>query len=202
LVFGGVGLYLLAEFKENLPIWFYNALLYVIYIVFVTILVFFVILITRAAFGEWLENQIQGYKQRRYRRKLARRLLDKWLELSELIQEILKEEDREPTSAQSEKYFNLHLWFIANRPRFLVEWHQYNRVRTNSAHDGEYWDNQRDLGFKVFMQSASDPFSYFSEPLSANVLIHHLRDESLNSVQFVLEKLTTLTYEFYMWVSR
>jgi len=159
-------------------------------------------IIIPTVFGERLQKQIMEYKQRRYRRKLARRLLDKWLELSKLVKEILKEEDIKPTSAQSAKYANLHLWFRANRSRFLSEWHQYNRVRTDSAHDGEHWDTTSDLGNKVFRENVMNPFSYFYEPINANVLMHYLRKESPDGVRFVLEKLDTLTFEFFTWVIR
>lgn len=200
LIFGGVGLYLLSQFKERLPVWFYNTLIYVIYFVFVAILVLFLILIIRAAFGDWFRKQIQEFRQRRYRRKLANRLFDKWLELSKLVPEILKRKNRQPTSLQSQKYFDLHLWFITNRSEFLPQWHSYNFYRTNSAHDDDYWDSTSDLGYKVFRENSRDPFSYFYEPLNATFLMHHLRNESLGEVRFVLTKLTELTLEFVRWV--
>ncbi len=202
LIFGGVSLYLLTQFKEQLPVWFYNALIYVIYFVFVAILVFFLILIIRAAFGDWLRKQIREFRQRRYRRKLARNLFDKWFELSKLVSVILKKKNRKPTKVQSQKYFDLHLWFIANRTRFLPEWHSFDFYRTGAAHESEYWDSTEDLGHKVFTKYHRDPFSYFYEPLNANILMYHLRNESPSEVNFVISKLDELTLEFARWINR
>ena len=200
LIFGSVGLYLLSQFKEQLPVWFYNTLIWVIYFVFVAILVLFLVLIIRAAFGDWLRKQIKEFRQRRYRRKLAKTLFAKWCELSELIPEILRKRNRKPTRVQSQKYFKLHFWFIANRPRFLSEWYSFDFYRTDAAHEHEYWDSTSDLGYKVFRTHSRDPFSYFYEPLTAKVLMYHLRDESASEVNFVLSKLTELTLEFVRWV--
>jgi len=202
IIFGSVGLFLITQFKERLPVWFYNALLYVIYFVFIAILVFFLSLLVRAAFGEWLRKQIKEFRQQRYRRKLANQLFDKWIELSELVEEILKEKDKEPTSAQSEKYFSLHIWFISFRSRFLPEWHRYESYRVSMAHENEYWDSTRDLGYKVLRENSLDPFSYFYEPLSANMLMFNLKGESLGRVRIVLIKITELTLEFVRWISR
>lgn len=201
LIFGGFGLYLLSQFKESLPLWFYNALLYVIYIVFVAVLLFFLILVVRAAFGEWLQRQILNSRQRTNKRKLAKNLFYKWLELHGLISDILKNEDKRPTIEQGKRYTDLHLWFVANRSTFLPEWRSFDDRRINTAHDDDYWDTQRDLGYMV-LRETRDPFSYFYEPLNAEILMLHLRDEPTSEIDAVLNKLSELTLEFVKWINR
>ena len=202
LVFVGGSTGLLALFRESLPNTLYNISLYVIWFSLVSILIWLVLRLILGELASKSIKQIREFRQRRYRRKLARSLFDKWFKLSELVVAIIKKKNRQPTTVQSQKYFDLHLWFIANRPRFLPEWHSYDFHRTDSAHDSDYWDSTDDLGYKVFREYHRDPFSYFYEPLNANFLMHHLIGESPGGVRFVLDKLTELTLEFVKWIDR
>lgn len=200
VLFGGFGLFLLAQFKERLPEWFYNALILVIYVVFVAILIFFVILIIRAAFGDWLRKfvgWINGVRRQRARAKLTTRWYEKWRELSLLLYDVAKHKWK-PTKKQEEDFSRLRTWFRINRTEFLHIWHGFNHYRRNMAHESS--GSSLDLDHKVFFQSHDDPFSYFYQPLSIDQLEHllqYLHDE----MPAVMLKLKERMDECIEWVN-
>lgn len=201
LIFGGVGLYLLTQFKERLPVWFYNALIYVIYFVFVAILVLFLVLIIRAAFGDWLKGLMRLVKktrQQRARTKLTAQWYEKWRELSLLLYDVAKHKWK-PTKKQEEDFSKLRIWFIINRTEFLHIWHSFMYYRRSMAHEG--YSSSTSLGYEVFYNNHDDPFSYFYEPLSIDQL-EHLLQYHHNEMPEVILKLKERLDESIEWVNK
>ena len=174
ILFGGFGLFLLAQFKERLPEWFYNTLIVVIYVVFVAILIFFVILIIRVAFGDWLIKFTRWIREKRRQQKRTRLTTDwyeKWRELSLLLLDVDKHK-WESTQKQEEDFSRLRTWFRINRTEFLHVWHSFNHYRRKMAH--EHSGSSSSLDRKVFFENYDDPSSYFYQPLSIDQLEHSL----------------------------
>lgn len=193
-VLGIGGTSLLVAFKEQLPELFYNIFLYVVWSVVV-------VKLTDLMFGgliKRLTDWIKKKQRQRTRRKTANRLFDKWLDLTKLIEEVISN-DWKPNEDQKHKYFDFHLWFTANRSRYLSSWYEFDRLRTDMAHDSIYWDSTGDIGYEVFRENYKDPFSYFYAPLSIEHLCHILERRQAGEVRIVMSKLTELTLEFVRW---
>jgi len=201
LLFSGYGLFLLTQFKERLPEWFYNALIIVIYIVFVAILIFFVILIIRAAFGDWFiefTRWIRKKRQQQTRTKLTADWYQKWRELCLLLYDVAKKKWK-PTKIQEESFSKLRTWFRINRTEFLHIWHSFKYYRSKMAH--EYYASSASLGHEVFYDNHDDPFSYFYEPLTIDQL-EHLLQYHHNEMPEVMLKLKELLDECIEWVDK
>ncbi|MFC1955777.1 hypothetical protein ACFLWZ_04525 [Chloroflexota bacterium] len=201
ILFGGFGLFLLSQFKERLPEWFYNALVAVIYVVFVAILLFFLILIIRAAFGDWLVEFTRLKRKKRRQRKIVRLTTEwcgKWREFGLLLLDVCKH-NWKPTEKQEEDFARLRTWLTINRAEFLSVWHSFNNHRRNMAH--EHYGSSSRLDYKVFFENHDDPFSYFYQPPSIDQLKNILQYRD-NETPTVLLRLKERLDECVEWVNR
>ncbi len=197
LAFGSGATWILAQFKESLPQFFYLTFLYLIWSFLVVVRAR---LVVRLVFGDLPARFMKWVKHRREQSltfKLPISRDNKVTSLSNLIVKIIEEK---VSSEIIDDYFRLHFWFIDNRSKFLAPWYTFSTGRTNTAHESEYWSSTAELGYKVFRDNYRDPFSYFYEPVTVEILRAILSRESANKVGFVLVKLNELTFEFVRWV--
>jgi hypothetical protein len=189
---GGGSIYLLIEFREQLPEHLYIIFLYIIYTVFVVVLI-------RLAFGNWF-NKFYIYIQKLLRRRAEKKLIHewhgKWLDFCELLRKVVHT-DWELTKKQENEYSELRSWFITNRSKFLPVWQRFDARRTDAAHEDEL-GSTTSLKWKVFRENYKDPFSYFYEPFFLEDLDHILRYHK-SDIGDVLIKLKELMDECIEW---
>lgn len=197
---GGSIIYVLSQFRERLPEWSYNTVIFTIYVVFIVILLVLVVLLIRFAFGEWLNKlriSIENRRRHHARQKMAEEWYEKWRDLCELLGKVIHT-DWQPTKEQENEYSKLRSWFRRNRSKLLPIWHSFEYPRRKMAH--EYYGSSTSLGHEVFYDNHDDPFSYFYEPFGIEeldkILEYHMSD-----VGDVLIKLLELTDEFVEWTS-
>lgn len=192
-LFGSGSAYLLRLFEERLPEWLFTAFLIVLCVVFIAILIRFV-------FEDWIQKLIRYVKNKKEKRatyNLAVEWRKKFMDLWELIREVI-DKDWQPTKKQWDKYFGLHFWFTNTRPKFIPMWRRFSAYRPEEAH--EHYDSTTALGYIVFKENYTDPFSYFYEPLQIEDLGDILRSRQKGEIDRVLIKLVDQMYEFCRWI--
>ena len=197
LVIAGGATGILSIFKESLPQSLYSILLYVIWFAIIALLIWLVLRLILGDSPRKLVKWVKDHRQHRIKRKQAEDLFDKWFELYKLISDVIKT-DWQPTKEHKSEYFKLHFWFIKNRPKFLHHWYYFDACRTDAAHETDF-GSVTDLAYKVFRTNYKDPFSYFYEPQTIEMLCRILENEPIGKVYFVLGKLADLTTEFLHW---
>lgn len=188
-IVGGGGTGILVHFREQLPLFAYSTLLYIIWI-------FFVVLIVRLLFGDKIYNWFKEWQKHRLRVKTARELLAKWMNLEELISELVRN-GWQWNKQHQDKYSALHFWFNSNRVKFLPLWKLFLENRPYAAHAGSY--SSASLYQQVFHGNYEDFFSYFYKPRTVEMLKKRLQNRD-TELPNVLDELTEHTLEFLEWV--
>jgi hypothetical protein len=193
---GSGGIYLLVQFREQLPEHLYAIFLYIIYTVFVVVLI-------RLAFGNWLNKfyiNIQKLLRHRAEKKIVHEWYEKWRDLCRLMQKVIKN-NWQPTKKQNDAYSKLRFWFITNRSKFLPVWHGFNTWRSEAANEDKF-NGTTSLKWRVFRENYKDPFSYFYEPFRLEDLGHILGlGYNKPDVGDMLIKLLELLHECTEWTS-
>jgi hypothetical protein len=200
LVVAGGATGILTAFKEHLPQLFYSIFLYVIWGVVIVMLLW---LVLRLILGDLPAKSFSWIKNRRRNqaeRNLAKEWCDKWLELADLINEVIELPDEQIAENLEKNYNDLHSWFRNNRAKLLPLWHYFHRIRTRPAHERDYGSSTT-LTYEVFFTNDDDPFSYFYEPLIIGHLRKILERRDSGSIRYVLSKLSDLSIEFVHWVN-
>jgi len=192
--------YILAQIKEELSALLYNTVLVIISLFIIVALLVLIVLLIQFTFGEPIKKQWDSWQKRRQRKaeyQLAREWQSKYLDLSQLLSEVMNR-DWQPTKKQHDKYREFHSWFIKNRPKFIPVWHSFSYHRTEAAH--ERYGSTDALGYRVFRENYEDPFSYFYMPLQIEDFKHILLYKREDEINGVLTKLADLSDEFIQWV--
>lgn len=142
---------------------------------------------------EWFNNK----KRQKANEEIARKLQSKFHDLQELIKELIDNKWVE-VDDQATRYFKIHLWFRANRPRYLSLWSSFNRNRIEPNNPINL--SRNDLEYEVFYTNHQDPFSVFYEPMRLAMLKPVFRQWNNNDIFYVLDKLLELTIEFRTWL--
>jgi len=190
LIFSGGGTSALVYFKEGLPLPLFSLIIWLIWISFIVSLV-------RFLFGDQISKWYTERKRYRMRVKTAERLLDKWMELEELISGLVNN-GWKINKKHQDKYSSLHVWFNNNRCGFLPLWTSFIINRPYAANEGDHCSAS--LHQKVFHGEYYDFFSYFYMPQDVKELEEILKHQRNADINNVLANLRDVTSEFVEWV--
>ena len=199
LVFAGGATGILTVFKESLSATQYSVFINIIWAVTIIMLVY---LVLNIIFGNVVSKSVRLFKnkkQQKANKKIAKELQNHFIDLRTLILDLI-DNDWAETEDQTNRYYKIHLWFKANRTRFLSLWYSFNHSRVEPDNPIEHVYSS-DLEHKVFYTNYRDPFSVFYESLRLTILTSVLKKWRKYEVQYVLEKLMELTIEFRTWIS-